>query len=146
MRRSWNAGLPAGDTVGMHVSGLRGSLEPTIDRKRQLYRKFADYYSRSFGFDRTSSSKFRRNRRHLRSSPQAHEASVETPGDIGYDDGLTTSLTTEQPQSERQQDISNTPLTRKLYTHAAGELSRNRIDWTFSVTARRISNFFFPFV
>ena len=34
------------------VSGLRGSLEPTIDRKRQLYRKFADYYSRSFGFAR----------------------------------------------------------------------------------------------
>ena len=29
----------------MYVSGRRGSL----DRKRQLYRKFADYYSRSFG-------------------------------------------------------------------------------------------------
>ena len=36
----------------MHVSGLRGSLEPTRDRKRQLHQKFADYYSRSFGFAR----------------------------------------------------------------------------------------------
>ena len=36
----------------MYVSGRRGSLEPTIDRKRQLYRKFVDYYSRSFGFAR----------------------------------------------------------------------------------------------
>ena len=43
---------PAQDTVGMHVSGLRGSLEPTTDRKRQLHRKFVDYYSRSFGFAR----------------------------------------------------------------------------------------------
>ena len=25
-----------------------------MDRKRQLHRKFVDYYSRSFGFDRTS--------------------------------------------------------------------------------------------
>ena len=41
-------GQPARDTVGMHVSGLRGSLEHTMDRK------FADYYSRSFGFDRIS--------------------------------------------------------------------------------------------
>ena len=31
----------------MYVSGRRGSLEPTIDRKRQLYRKFADYYSKA---------------------------------------------------------------------------------------------------
>ena len=38
----------------MYVSGRRGSLEPTIDRKRQLYRKFVDYYSRSFGFARIS--------------------------------------------------------------------------------------------
>ena len=43
---------PADHTIGMHVSGLRGSLEPTMDRKRQLHRKFADYYSRSFGFAR----------------------------------------------------------------------------------------------
>ena len=42
----------ARDTVGMHVSGLRGSLEPTMDRKRERHRKFADYYSRSFGFAR----------------------------------------------------------------------------------------------
>ena len=45
-------GMPAGRTIGMHVSGLRGSLEPTMDRKRQLHRKFADYYSRSFSFAR----------------------------------------------------------------------------------------------
>ena len=36
---------PARDTVGMHVSGLRGSLEPTMDRKRHLDRKFADYFA-----------------------------------------------------------------------------------------------------
>ena len=41
----------------MCVSGRRGSLEPTIDRKRQLYRKFVDYYSRSFGFARITFSK-----------------------------------------------------------------------------------------
>ena len=41
-------GQPARDTVGMHVSGLRGSLEHTMDRKRQLDRKFAYYYSQSF--------------------------------------------------------------------------------------------------
>ena len=46
------ASQPARDTIGMYVSGRRGSLEPTIDRKRQLYRKFADYYSRSQSFAR----------------------------------------------------------------------------------------------
>ena len=51
-----NDGMPAGDTIGIYVSGRRGSLEPTIDRKRQLYRKFADYYSRSFGFARITHS------------------------------------------------------------------------------------------
>ena len=45
-------GMPARDTIGMYVSGRRGSLEPTMDRKRQLNRKFVDYYSRSFGFAR----------------------------------------------------------------------------------------------
>ena len=46
-------GMPAvPDTIGMHVSGLRGSLEPTMERKRQFHRKFVDYYSRSFGFAR----------------------------------------------------------------------------------------------
>ena len=41
------ASQPARDTIGMYVSGRRGSLEPTIDRKRQLYRKFVDYYSKA---------------------------------------------------------------------------------------------------
>ena len=75
------AGQPARDTIGMYVSGRRGSLEPTIDRKRQLYRKFVDYYSRSFGFARIILNIYRRNRscalKHTHYIGKSHKESLQ---------------------------------------------------------------------